>query len=71
MGIEDHFLQEFQDIYQSKTFQYKSDKWVVSSNNVLYSGYRQEFIDHILQEWHISYHCLILCYNLGTVDKLW
>ena len=50
MGIEDHFLQEFQDIYQSKTFQYKSDKWVVSSNNVLYSGYRQEFIDHILQE---------------------
>jgi hypothetical protein len=22
MGIEDHFLQEFQDIYQFKTFQY-------------------------------------------------
>ena len=54
MWITDHILQEFQDIYQVKTFQYNSDKWVVSPNNVLNSSYRQEFIDHILQEWHLS-----------------
>ena len=63
MRIADHCLQEFQDIYQFKIFQYNSDKWVISPDNVLYGSYRKEFIDHTLQEWQILYHCLIPGYN--------
>ena len=51
MRIAGHFLQEFQGMYQSKIFQFNSDKWAVSPDNVLYSSFRQGFVDHILQEW--------------------
>ena len=41
MGIADHFLQEFQDMYQFEIIQYNSDQRVVNPDNVLYSSNRQ------------------------------
>jgi len=51
---------------QGKILQYNSDTLVVSPENIIYSSYRQEFVDHNLQEWWTLYHFMILhCKSLS------